>query len=155
MAGENNKVDIFVLDNKPELEYVSMLRQAGYSVELARDLSDATKKRICACKANVFIFSYMFSQAVSISKEDGSCSGVIIDTGIDIAETIRLWERDETAKKKYIHIVSSCAAQEKPPFSKLTWKEWMQKGTIDSYSTRDADSFRLHLQSIEDALRQN
>lgn len=155
MAGE--KIDILIVDNKPELDYISLLRQNGYNVELARDLSEETKKRICSCNAKVFIFGYMLSQTSSIQLgADGSEKAVPsgISTGIDIAETIRLWERGETARKKYIHIVSSCAVQEKPYFSDLSWKEWMKKGTIDSYSTRDVDNFRLHLQSIEDALKE-
>jgi hypothetical protein len=151
MAGKRT-IDVFVIDNKPELGYLGLLHERGYSVELVRNLSEENKRKFFRCDAQVFIICYMLDQTISV-RPDGKPVGSGVNTGIRIAETIRMWEQGTLAKRKYIHIVSSCAEQEKPYFSSMSWKEMMEKGIIDSYSTRDIDNFRLHLKSIEDALK--
>jgi len=152
MAEEKDS-NIFVLDNKLDLDYVDLLRQRNYIVEVTRSLSDEAKRKICRCNSPVFIFGYLFNRTASIIGGTGSSSGKIVDTGIDLAETIRLWEKGETSKKRYIHIVSSCAEQEKPPFGNLSWSDLVKNKIINSYSTRDIDSFKQYLKNIEDALR--
>jgi hypothetical protein len=154
MADEKQSVDIFILDNKliDRQGYINMLtsnRTNSQPLELEVVTDVGKRDAVCSTPARVIILSYMLCHKEH-SGEIRICNGhKDFFTGLDIAESIRQWE---DGSKYYIHIVSSEAAKEKPAFSKLTWNELVENGTIDSYSTRDPDEFVEHISKLVEAV---
>ncbi len=151
MAGDDYIPEIFVLDNKirDSHGYINLL-QSRARIKVINDLKD--REEIYSTPAKVFIFAY------TLGHLDGSGTYPCIDellqkedledgliTGLDIAESIRLAEE---GKKSFIMIVSAHASNQKPPFSELEWDEWIEKGTIDCYCTRDPEKFVEHVGKI-------
>jgi hypothetical protein len=147
MAGENScrYVDVFVLDNKPDLQYVQMLRDLGYNVELVADLKNRDK--LYSTDAKVLIFGYALGHKEGSGAIECTDSGLqeSMVTGAILAKCVSEWD---DGVKRYVHIVSSHAVEKKPPFSELSWEEMKKQGIINSYSTREPESFGRHIEDI-------
>lgn len=155
MAGETDKIDIFVIDNNPNRSYIELLREAGFVLDVIISMGSSEKQRFYDTKARVLIFGYGQNSgrgSGEIRRDDPvlvSACGCPL-SGIELAKIVHQWGGDS----KYIHIVSSQASEERPAGCESSWKELLEKNIISSYSGRDRDSFCLHLRSIEDALKE-
>ncbi len=147
MADETGKVDIFVIDDSPNREYISLLRDKGFVVEVVTSQDKEDKERFYAAEktAKVFIFSY---EQDSLKKDASDASRILALSGVDLAKVVRQW----CGHGVLVHLVSSSTAAECPLGCKDSWAE-LQKSLINSYSGRDRESFSPHLASIEAALK--
>lgn len=127
MAGETEKVDIFVLDNNPScLAYVALLRANKHAVEVVTD--DSKRSRLCEVKTKVFVLADILNGLFS---------------GVETAKTIRSWP---DGSEVYIHVV--CTDAQQPSLETA-----VADHIINSYSTRDPDKFQPYLPRIEEALK--
>ena len=163
MAGENNNSDILILDNKKydRNGYINLLKSRGLKLDIISDLKD--REKIYTTSAKVFIIAYAEGQkdgsgAFKTIKESDTIEKITneqwansIITGIDIAKDLRLAEKE---RKYYIHMVSSEAKKKIPVSSEFSWDNWIKKGTIDSYSTRDPDDFVDYVKKIIKAVEE-
>jgi len=129
---DGKNIDILVFDDQFDLHCIQLLKDKGYSVDLISNPKEHMK--ICETKARVILLGQELDFAMK---------------GVGFANAIRSFDD----KKYYIHVFSNDADKEYPAASTYSWKELMNSHTIDSYSNRDPDNFKLYLKNIEDALR--